>query len=100
MAERRGRGSDVSRGDARRSLERDIERLDRRRGAAASFWRSLGVLGTVGWSIALPAALGAWLGHRIDFRYGSGVHFTLTLLAVGVTIGSVIAWRVLREHER
>lgn len=100
MAERRGRSADLSRGDARRSLERDIERLDRRRGAAGSFWRSLGVLGTVGWSIALPAALGAWLGHHIDLRYETGVRFTLMLLTLGVTIGSLIAWRVLREHER
>jgi ATP synthase protein I len=84
--------------DARRSLERDIGRLARRERSAASFWRSLSVLGTVGWSIALPAAAGAWLGHRLDVHFESGVRFTLMFLAAGVILGSAIAWRVVREH--
>lgn len=84
--------------DPRRSLERDVERLGRREPSGASFWRSLSVLGTVGWSIAVPAAAGAWLGHRLDLRFGTGVRFTLMLLFVGVIVGSVIAWRLVREH--
>ena len=84
--------------DARRSLERDVERLARREPAGRSFWRSLSVLGTVGWSIALPAVVGAWLGHRLDLHFGSGVRFTLMLLFLGVASGSAIAWRVVREH--
>jgi len=92
--------SQDGRPDARRSLERDVGRLKRREPSAASFWRSLSVLGTVGWSIALPAAAGAWLGHRLDLRFDGGVRFTLMLLVAGVTLGSVIAWRVVREHRR
>ncbi len=84
--------------DAQRSLERDVDRLARREDSAASFWRGLSVLGTVGWSVALPAALGAWLGHRLDQHFASGVRFTLILLVLGVTLGSAIAWRVVREH--
>jgi ATP synthase protein I len=84
--------------DARRSLERDVGRYARRERAGAAFWRSLSVLGTVGWSIALPAALGAWLGHRLDQRLGTGVRFTLMLLTAGVGLGSVIAWRAVRAH--
>ena len=84
--------------DARRSLERDVDRLGRREASAESFWRSLSVLGTVGWSIALPAVAGVWLGHRLDLKLDSGVRFTLMLLVAGVMLGSVIAWRVVREH--
>lgn len=73
-------------------------RLQRREPSAESFWRSLSVLGTVGWSIALPAVVGAWLGHRLDLQLESGVRFTLILLVAGVILGSVIAWRVVREH--
>jgi ATP synthase protein I len=94
------RGSDDGRPDARRSLERDVERLSRREPSAASFWRSLSVLGTVGWSIALPAVAGAWIGRRLDLRFESGVHFTLMLLFAGVIVGCVVAWRVVREHEK
>lgn len=100
MAEREGPSGRDARPDPRRSLERDVGRLRRREPSAASFWRSLSVLGTVGWSIALPAALGAWLGHQLDLLLGSGVRFTLMLLVAGVMLGSAIAWRVVREHRR
>jgi len=86
--------------DARRSLERDVGRLQRREPSGESFWRSLSVLGTVGWSIVLPTVAGAWLGHSLDIRLGSGVRFTLMLLFVGVVLGSIVAWRVIREHRR
>ena len=98
MADRREQTSRDGRPDARRSLERDVGRLKRREPGAASFWRSLSVLGTVGWSIALPAAFGAWLGHRLDLRFDSGVRFTLMILVAAVMLGSVVAWRVVREH--
>lgn len=91
--------NDEPRPDARRSLERDVERYQRREGSGAAFWRSLSVLGTVGWSIALPAALGAWLGHRLDVHFATGVRFTLMLLTAGVALGSVVAWRVVRSHQ-
>jgi ATP synthase protein I len=98
LADRGDQTSQDGRPDSQRSLERDVGRLKRREPTAASFWRSLSVLGTVGWSIALPAVAGAWLGHRLDLRFESDVRFTLMLLVAGVMLGSVIAWRVVREH--
>jgi len=86
--------------DARRSLERDMQRLERREPSSESFWRSLSVLGTIGWSISLPATAGAWLGHRLDLRLESGVRFTLMFLVAGVMLGSLIAWRVVREQQK
>jgi len=100
LPERGEPDSRSSRPDAKRSVERDLARLERREPGAASFWRSLSVLGTVGWSIALPAAAGAWLGHRLDLRLASGVRFTLLLLFAGVMFGSLIAWRAVREQRR
>lgn len=84
--------------DARRSLDRDVDRYARREPPGRAFWRSLSVLGTVGWSIALPAAAGAWLGHHLDLRFDTGVRFTLMLLTAGVMLGSAVAWRVVRSH--
>jgi ATP synthase protein I len=88
---------DGERPDMRRSIERDVRRQARREPTAATFWRSLSVLGTVGWSIALPTAGGALLGHYLDARLGSGARFTLILLTVGVLIGALLASRVLRH---
>lgn len=98
MTEHVEEGRQTRRPDARRSLERDVDRLARREPSGASFWRYISVLGVVGWSIALPAALGAWLGHRLDLRLETGVRFTLMLLTVGVTLGSVVAWRAVRDR--
>jgi len=75
-----------------------VERFERRERSGATFWRSLSLIGTVGWSIALPAAAGAWFGHRVDSRFGTGVRFTLMLLTAGVLVGSAVAWRVVRSH--
>jgi len=100
LADRSDQDSRDKRPDARRSFERDVGRLERREPSAASFWRSLSVLGTVGWSISLPAVAGAWLGHRLDVKLDSGVRFTLMLLVAGVMLGSVVAWRVVREHRK
>jgi ATP synthase protein I len=93
-------GDGEPRPDPRASLERDVVRLARRATSGRVFWRSLSVLGTVGWAIALPAAGGAWLGHRLDHRLGSGVRFTLILLVLGVILGSAVAWRALAQDRR
>lgn len=98
MAESGKTSSRDRRADARRRLERDLGQLERREDSAESFWRALSVLGTVGWSIALPAAAGAWLGHRLDLRFETGVRMTLILLCVGLTLGGFVAWRLVREH--
>jgi ATP synthase protein I len=92
------RSTPDERPDPRRSLDRDVDRYARRERAGEAFWRSLSVLGTVGWSIALPAAAGAWLGHRLDLRFDTGLRFTLMLLTAGVVIGSAVAWQVVRSH--
>lgn len=91
---------DGERPDLRRSIERDARRHARRESSARTFWRSLSLLGTVGWSIALPAAGGAFLGHRLDARFATGVQFTLTLLVAGVLLGAILAWQVVgRNHK-
>jgi ATP synthase protein I len=100
LADHGKQASGDGRPDARHSLERDVGRLERREPAADSFWRSLSVLGTVGWSIALPAVAGVWLGRRLDVGFDTGVRFTLMFMVAGVMIGSVIAWRVVREHRK
>ena len=100
MADLEEKAARDGRPDARLSLERDVERLGRREPSASSFWNSLSVLGTVGWSIALPAVLGIFLGLRLDLRFETGVRFTLMLLVAGVILGSVVAWRIAGEHRK
>ncbi|MGE0710658.1 MAG: AtpZ/AtpI family protein [Planctomycetota bacterium] len=60
-----------------------------------SFWRTLGQVGALGWLIALPTALGAFLGHLLDKRMGTGVTWALGLLALGLGAGLYSLWRAM-----
>lgn len=79
-------------------LKRDLRRHREREPGGRSFWRSLSLIGAVGWSIVLPAAGGALLGHRLDLRWGTGIRWTLVLLVLGVLLGSAAAWRVIQGY--
>jgi predicted F0F1-ATPase subunit len=84
------------RDDARDRVRRDLERW-RRRESGRRFWRSLALIGSVGWPIVLLATAGALIGRRLDARLGTGVRLTLALLAVGTLAGCLVAYRALRE---
>lgn len=57
-----------------------------------SMWFGLGMFGMVGWSVAVPALLGAFLGLWLDRNYHKSFSWTLSLLVVGLFIGCLIAW--------
>ena len=63
-----------------------------------STWFGLGMFGLVGWSIAVPTvagiALGVWLDGKLDDR----VSWTLTLLFIGVVLGSLNAWYWIKQE--
>jgi predicted F0F1-ATPase subunit len=85
------------RGNMNEAVQRDFSRHHRREDTHRTFWRSLGVLGMVGWPIAIASAGGALLGHYLDIHLGTGVRFTLMLLTAGALIGSYTAWRIIRD---
>lgn len=87
------------RADIPQAVKRDFSRHARREKGHRSFWRSLGVLGMVGWPIALASVGGALLGRYLDAHFGTGVRFTLMLLTIGVVLGSYTAWRVVKERQ-
>ncbi len=86
--------------DLRRAVRRDFSRHARREEGHRSFWQSLGVLGMVGWPIALTSVGGALAGRYLDDRFGTGVRFTLMLLTAGAMLGSYAAWRAVKEPTR
>jgi len=81
--------------DMHARTRRDIARF-RRRESGGRFWRSLTLIGSVGWPIVLLSTGGALLGSTLDQRLGTGIRFTLTLLAVGTVLGCFMAYRTLR----
>jgi ATP synthase protein I len=62
-------------------------------------WYGLGMMGLIGWSIAIPTLLGAALGMWLDKQNFSNRSWTLALLVTGLTIGCLNAWLwVSKEH--
>jgi ATP synthase protein I len=62
------------------------------RGAKRSIWFGLGMSGLIGWSVTVPALIGAALGIWVDKHYRSRFSWTLMLLLLGLIIGCLNAW--------
>ena len=75
-------------------------KLKARRHSAQGVWFGLGMMGLIGWSVAVPTLLGATLGLWLDRRYPEGRSWTLALLVAGLMIGCLNAWQwVSREDQ-
>jgi ATP synthase protein I len=75
-------------------------KLKARRHTAQGVWFGLGMMGLVGWSVAVPTLLGAALGLWLDNRH-SGTHsWTLALLVAGLAIGCVNAWHWVAKEDQ
>jgi ATP synthase protein I len=81
-------------------VRRQRERIEQgRREKGLSFWRYVGLIGTVGWSVVIPMVLGVLLGLWLDRRFETGWSWTLTLLVFGLGIGCWNAWRVVTKEQ-
>jgi ATP synthase protein I len=78
---------------------REAERQRRGRGEKASFYRSLALLGSIGWLIVGPMLLGTFAGRWLDHRFDHGVTWTLGGAFAGLALGGWMAWRRLVESE-
>lgn len=81
-------------------------KLKGQRQVTRTVWSGLGMMGLVGWSVAMPTLLGAALGFWLDDRYPGGRSWTLALMAAGLALGCFNAWhwvsregREIREQE-
>jgi ATP synthase protein I len=75
-------------------------KLRAQRSKARSVWLGLGMLGIVGWSVAVPALVGVGLGVWIDSHFPSRYSWTLMLLLIGVLIGCLTAWHWVANEQR
>lgn len=64
-----------------------ITRKIKARGKEDHIWFGFGMFGLIGWSVALPVVLGAWLGMWLDKEYPGSHSWTLILLIAGLCIG-------------
>ena len=75
-------------------------KLKARRHSAQNVWFGLGMMGLIGWSVVIPALLGAALGMWLDKHYPGKHVWTLALLMAGLAIGCFNAWRWVVKEDR
>lgn len=75
-------------------------KLRAQRHVTRTVWFGLGMMGLVGWSVAIPTLLGAALGLWLDRRYPGGRSWTLALLLVGLAIGCWNAWYWVAKEDK
>ena len=75
-------------------------KLRARRDGTDGVWFGLGMMGLIGWSVAVPTVLGAGLGLWLDRRYPGGRSWTLALLVAGLVLGCLNAWRWVGSEDR
>lgn len=80
-----------------RKAERRLA-AERRHGNSVLF--GLGMLGVVGWSVAVPALLGTAIGIWLDRSFPGQASWTLTFLLFGVGLGCVNAWYWVQRQNR
>jgi ATP synthase protein I len=76
-------------------------KLKARRNSTPGVWFGLGMMGLIGWSVAVPTLLGAALGLWLDESQHPGSHsWTLALLVVGLAIGCLNAWHWVAKEDK
>jgi ATP synthase protein I len=74
-------------------------RMLKGRNESGVLWRSLGLLGLVGWSVVLPMLIGIAAGAWIDRKWPGSFSWTLTLLLAGLVLGCINAWTRIKHAQ-
>lgn len=85
--------------DLRESLRRDLDRLAHREPGDSSFWRSLSVIGAVGWPIVIATVGGALVGRWMHAHWDTGFGLTAVLVAAGAALGMAIVWQLIQPRK-
>lgn len=75
-------------------------KLRAQRNSAQGVWFGLGMMGLVGWSVAIPALAGTALGIWLDNHHPGSHSWTLTLLIAGLAIGCFNAWHWVDKENK
>jgi ATP synthase protein I len=80
-------------------VETNVKRkLKAQRNTGQGVW--FGMMGLVGWSVAVPTLLGAALGIWLDNNHPGRHAWTLSLLVAGLVIGCLNAWHWVAKEDR
>lgn len=80
--------------------EKEARKLKAQRTVLHTVWSGFGMMGLIGWSVAIPTLVGALLGSWMDKHHPASHSWMLTLLLAGVLIGCLNAWRWVQKEEK
>jgi ATP synthase protein I len=95
----------IRNGENQTAFSREIgvkadRKMKARRDPAPGVWFGLGMMGLIGWSVAVPTLLGAALGIWLD-QHHQGTHsWTLSLMVAGLALGCLNAWRWVAMQDK
>ena len=87
-------------GLSRQIGQRESQKLRAQKSEVRTIWYGLGVMGLIGWSIAIPTILGIATGIWLDKRFPEGESWTLALLILGLVIGCLNAVQWVKKEEK
>ncbi len=83
----------------REEVEHQVERMKKAEKDRGTVLAQSVFLGTLGLVFVLPIVVGAYLGQWLDkLMSGYSIHWTLNLLFLGIVIGAVNVWLLIRRH--
>lgn len=87
------------------NLDEQIGEQEKRKLAALrrnkqSVWAGFGLFGMIGWSVVVPALIGAAIGIWLDKKYTQSFSWTLSLLLTGLAAGCLIAWHWVNKENK
>jgi ATP synthase protein I len=76
-----------------RKIRTEAERkLKAQRHPKRTIWFGLGMMGLIGWAVAIPTLLGVALGLWLDKYYPTNFSWALSMMIIGLFIGCLNAW--------
>ena len=79
---------------------KEERKMKARRDKGKGVWFGLGMMGMVGWSVAIPTLIGVAIGVWLDLSYPSRISWTLTFLSIGLAVGCANAWYWVKKEQR
>ncbi len=80
---------------------REAHKVSARENKSGGVWFGLGMMGMIGWSVAIPTLIGVAIGIWLDTRYPGQISWTITFLFAGLAVGCFNAWYwVERERKK
>jgi ATP synthase protein I len=78
---------------------REKHKIKARREKGKGVRFGLGMMGAIGWSIAVPTLIGVAIGIWMDRRLPGRISWTLTFLFVGLVSGCINAWYFIKKEQ-